>query len=70
MKPTAAPALTYMMSDIRAPTASIRTRPLRYVSRTRSSFSAPRFWATKTEMAEAPLSPNELAKPSIRVVAV
>ena len=33
-------------------------------------FPAPRFCAAMTDAAEAPLSPKELAKPSMRVVAV
>ena len=59
-----------MMSDIASPIASIRRRLLRNDALTRSSFPAPRFCATSTEVAALPLSPNELAKPSMRVVAV
>lgn len=62
IKPTDVLALTYMMSDI----ASIRKRLLRNGSFTRSSFPAPRFCATSTEVAALPLSPNELAKSSTR----
>ena len=63
-------ANVHEMSDIASPIANIRKRLLRNDSFTRSSFPAPRFCATSTEVAALPLSPNELAKPSMRVVAV
>ena len=66
IKPTAVLAFEYMMSDIASPIASIRRRLLRNDSFTRSSFPAPRFCATITEVAALPLSPNELAKSSMR----
>lgn len=66
IKPTDGLALTYMMSDIASPIASIRRRLLRNDSFTRSSFPAPRFCATSAEIAALPLSPNELAKSSMR----
>ena len=66
----AAGAAAYSSTDITAPRASIMRKLVRNPSRTRRSSPAPVFWAVKTETAWAPLSPKELAKPSMRVVAV
>ena len=70
MNPTDTAALTYMTADIARPMPTINARLLQKDCRTRSLFPAPRFCATRTDVAALPLSPNEFAKPSMRVVAV
>ena len=52
------------------PIPIIRIRLARKDPFTRSDFFAPIFCPTSTEVAAEPLSPNELANPSMRLVAV
>ena len=63
-------APTNIMRDMASPRPIISAIPVKKPRLTRSGLPPPVFWATKTDTASAPLSPKELANPSMRVAAV
>lgn len=66
----AAGAVTYMTKEDRRPRSRSRRIPARNPSLARRLQPVPMFWPTKTATEAQPLSPNELANPSIRLAAV
>ena len=59
-----------MTAAIASPSPTISRSPVKKPRRTLSGRSPPTFWLMNTASAAAPLSPKELAKPSMRVAAV